>query len=233
MITKRPANDRGLTEIGWLHSRHSFSFGNYYDPENTSFRALRVINDDIVAPGMGFDTHPHRDMEILTWVLTGALQHRDSLGSGSVIRPGELQRMSAGTGIAHSEFNPSETEPVHLLQIWLMPDRKGHTPSYDQRDFTTADLQRGGLTALASPDGRDGSMTIHRDTVLYHASLKPRTPIKHTLAPNRHAWVQVTHGSLAVNGVALAEGDGAAISDETQITLTADTASSALVFDLD
>lgn len=232
MITPRPADQRGQTQIGWLQSYHSFSFGEYYDPENKGFRSLRVINDDIVAPGMGFDTHPHRDMEIITWVLSGALQHRDSLGTGSIIKPGELQRMSAGTGIAHSEFNPSETEPVHLLQIWLFPDRKGHTPSYDQRDFTQA-IERPGITLLASGDGRDGSMSIHQDALLYHVRPASGAPVRHTLAPGRNAWVQVTQGPIKVNGVTLQTGDGAAISDETQLTLTADSLGDALLFDLD
>lgn len=246
MITPLPSDQRGLTELGWLHSRHSFSFGQYHNPEQMGFRALRVINDDIVAPDSGFDTHPHRDMEIITWVLSGSLQHRDSIvqgesqGSGGVILPGQLQRMSAGTGITHSEFNPSNSTPVHLLQIWIFPDRKGHVPSYDQRDFTSA-IGKPGLTLLVSPDGREGSVAIHREAFIHHLTLAPeaggigKTTVRHALAPGRHAWVQVTQGALQVNGVTLHKGDGCAISDERELAFTPTAAgtASALLFDLD
>src|SRR5436309_6185661 len=213
MIVRRPANERGRTKIGWLDSWHSFSFGDYYDPAHVEFRSLRVLNDDWVAGGQGFGMHPHRDMEIITYMVSGALEHKDSLGTGSVIRPGEVQRMSAGTGIRHSEFNPSPTEPAHLLQIWLTPERRGLTPGYEQKAFPEAE-RRGRWRLVASPDGRDGSVTIHQDAELYVTLLEPGESATHELRPGRYAWGQVARGAVTVNGKPLAEGDGAAASEE-------------------
>jgi quercetin 2,3-dioxygenase len=231
MIRVRKASERGRTRIDWLDSRHTFSFGDYYDPAHMGFRTLRVMNDDWVAPGGGFGTHPHRDMEIVTYVLDGALQHRDSLGTGSVIRPGELQRMTAGTGIAHSEFNASQTEPVHLYQIWLLPERRGLAPGYEQKEFAAAE-RAGRLRVVASRDGRDGSLTIHQDATLALATLADGQSVSTALAPGRHAWVQVLRGSVTVNGTPLAEGDGAAVSDETELTITGTSPAEVMVFDL-
>ena len=229
MLTTRPAAERGHVQIDWLDSRHSFSFGEYHDPAHMGFRVLRVINEDHIAPAGGFPTHAHRDMEIVTWVLDGALEHRDSLGTGSVIRPGEVQRMSAGTGIRHSEFNASKTKPVHLLQIWLMPERAGLPPSYEQRSVS---LDGAGLRLIASPDGRDGSLTIHQAADIWAARLPSAATTTHALAPGRHAWVQVARGDVTVNGTALHAGDGAAVSDERALTLRADTPAELLLFDL-
>ncbi|MDX2170029.1 MAG: pirin family protein [Deltaproteobacteria bacterium] len=230
MLTIRPAAERGHVRIDWLDSRHSFSFGEYHDPRHMGFRALRAINEDVVAPGGGFATHPHRDMEIVTWVLDGALQHRDSLGTGSVIRPGEVQRMTAGTGIRHSEFNASTSEPVHLLQIWILPERAGLEPSYEQK---TVPLDgTGGLRLLASPDGRDGSVTIHQAAELWAGRLKAGSDASHTLAAGRHAWLQVARGDVQVNGQVLHAGDGAALSDESAVALHADSDAEVLLFDL-
>jgi quercetin 2,3-dioxygenase len=231
MITVRPGPARGRTAIGWLDSYHTFSFGDYYDPAHAGFRALRVLNDDRVAAGTGFGMHPHRDMEILTWVLSGALEHRDSLGNGSVIEPGEMQRMTAGTGILHSEHNPSADEPVHLLQIWLLPERRGLTPGYEQRDFPAAG-RRGRLQLLAARDGRDGAVTIHQDVEVLAAELQPGEVVAHALRPGRAAWVQVTRGALAVNGRTLRAGDGAAVEGEAAVRLAAEGEASLLLFDL-
>lgn len=231
MIAIRPAADRGVTDFGWLDSRHSFSFGEYRDPANMGFRTLRVINDDRVAPGGGFPTHPHRDMEILTWVLAGALEHKDSLGTGSVIRAGDLQRMTAGTGIAHSEFNPSQSEAVRLLQIWIFPEARGLTPGYDQKSFPAAERE-GQLTLVASRTGRDGSISMAQHADLYAAALQPGQTVTHTFAPGRAGWVQVATGSVTLNGQVLVEGDGAAVTDEATIELTGVTAGETLVFDL-
>ena len=231
MITVRPANERAHTDLGWLDSRHSFSFGQHYDPENIGFRSLRVINDDKVRGGGGFGTHPHRDMEIVTWVLEGALEHRDSLGTGSVMRPGELQRMTAGTGILHSEYNHSESEPVHLLQIWLLPERTGLEPGYEQRSFPEAE-RRGRLRLVAARDGRDGALTIHQDADLYVASLTAGESVSHRLRPGRHAWVQVARGAVDLNGQPLAEGDGAAVSNEEALEIKATGNAEVLLFDL-
>src|SRR5262249_10063678 len=206
--------------LDWLDSRHSFSFGDYYDPAQLGFRSLRVLNDDRVAPGTGFGMHPHRDMEILTWVLSGALEHADSLGNGSVIRPGQVQRMTAGTGILHSEYNPSETEPVHLLQIWIVPAHKGLTPGYEERTFEPSEL-RGRLRLLASADGRDGAVTIHQDADVYAALLGPGQAVTHALRPGRSAWVQVAEGAVTLNGQPLRAGDGAAVRDEPEPCLAA------------
>ena len=231
MITVRPSASRGRTSIDWLDSRHTFSFGDYHDPQWRGFRSLRVINDDRVAPAGGFDTHPHRDMEIITWVLSGALEHRDSLGNGSVIRPGDMQRMTAGTGILHSEFNPSPTDPVHLLQIWLFPDRKGLVPAYEQRSFAPGELQNT-LRLVAAHDGRDGSVTIHQDADVYAASLDEGRSVRHELSPGRHAWLQVARGKVVVSGRELEAGDGLAASDEPSLEIRALAGSELILFDL-
>lgn len=218
MITIRPAGERGLTLLDWLDSRHTFSFGGYYDPSHVGFRRLRVINDDRVRPGKGFGTHAHRDMEILTCVLEGALEHRDSTGVTSVIRPGDVQRMSAGTGITHSEFNHSKDEAVHFLQIWIVPDTMGLVPAYEQKRFPEEDRQ-GRLFLLASRDGRDGSVTIHQDARMYGGRLHPGQRIVHDLGRGRHAWGHVARGAITLNGIPLAAGDGAAISDDGVLTI--------------
>jgi redox-sensitive bicupin YhaK (pirin superfamily) len=231
MYQLRKAAERGHFNHGWLDTYHTFSFADYYDPAHHNFRALRVINEDRVAPGQGFGTHGHRDMEILTCVLHGALEHRDDLGSGEVLRPGEWQRMSAGTGIEHSEFNPSDTEPVHLYQIWLLPDRKGLKPSYEQRAFPAAE-QQGRLRLIASPDAADGSLTIHQDARVYTASLAPGQTVTHDLKPQRYAWVQALGGGFDVNGQALSAGDGLAVSSERKLTFGAGAPAQILLFDL-
>src|SRR5215813_10907972 len=231
MITRRLAQDRGHAQHGWLDSYHTFSFADYYDPRHMGFRTLRVINEDRVQPGKGFGTHPHRDMEIISYVLEGALAHKDSLGTGSVIRPGEVQRMTAGTGVTHSEFNPSRTEPVHFLQIWLLPERAGLPPSYEQRAFPTEEKQ-GRLRLVASPDGREGSVTIHQAVDLYASLLAPGQAVTHRLTPGRHAWVQVARGTVRLNDTALSAGDGAAASEETLLTMTATDPAEVLLFDL-
>jgi hypothetical protein len=230
MLTVRSAAARGQTQIAWLDSRHSFSFGEYYDPAHMGFRALRVINDDRIAPAAGFGTHPHRDMEIVTYVLDGALQHRDSLGTGSIIRPGDVQRMSAGTGIRHSEVNASQTDPVHLLQIWIVPEQEALPPSYEQKQVPAA--TPGSLRLIGSRDGRGGSVTIHQDVDLYRGILASGEHARHTLAPARHAWLQVARGRLTANGQPLEAGDGAAISAESALELRADQPSEVLLFDL-
>ncbi|MDW8201740.1 MAG: pirin family protein, partial [Cyanobacteriota bacterium SKYGB_h_bin112] len=213
MITIRSAHDRGVANFGWLDSRHTFSFGNYYDPNHMGFATLRVINEDKVAPGQGFDTHGHRDMEIISYVLAGRLEHKDSIGTGSVIRPGDVQRMSAGTGILHSEFNASQTEPVHFLQIWILPEQRGIQPGYEQKTFTDEEKQ-GQLRLVGSRDGRDGSITIHQDVNLYASLLTDRDTIVYPLPTGRVAWLQVVRGAVRLNGQLLSAGDGAAISDE-------------------
>ena len=231
MIRIRPANERGLADFGWLKSRHSFSFGQYHDPRHMGFGALRVINDDRVAPGAGFGMHPHRDMEIVTVVLEGALEHKDSLGSGSIIRPGDVQRMSAGTGIRHSEFNPSADEPVHFLQIWIEPAVQGVAPDYAQAHFSNAERQ-GRLRLVASGDGRDGSLTLQQDAALYIGRLAAGETAVHTPALGRRVWLQVASGGVRLNGTALAAGDGAAIEDEAAVELTGVGDSEVLLFDL-
>jgi len=231
MINIRRSNERGGGDYSWLNTRHTFSFDQYHDPRFMGFRSLRVINEDRVAPGEGFPTHPHRDMEIITYVLEGALEHKDSLGTGSVIRPGDGQRMSAGKGIRHSEMNASKTEPVHLLQIWIMPDRQGHEPSYEQKAFPELE-KRGRLRLIASPDGKDGSVTIHQDARLYVALLSPGQEVTHELARGRYAWLQVAKGAVELNGKPLAQGDGAAVSDERKLTLKATVDAEILLFDL-
>jgi quercetin 2,3-dioxygenase len=230
-ITIRPAKERGHADHGWLDTWHTFSFSDYYDPRFMGFRTLRVINEDFVAPGHGFPTHPHRDMEIITYVLQGALQHRDSLGTGSIIRPGEVQRMSAGTGVRHSEANPSAEEAVHLLQIWIEPAKKGIAPGYEQKAFGDAE-KRGRLRLVASPDGADGSVTIHQDARVYATLLGPGQQAVHTLAAGRHAWLHVARGSLTLNGEHLGTSDGAAITGESVLTLVGDQDAEALLFDL-
>ena len=231
MITVRPAAARGATRIDWLDSRHSFSFAEYFDQQHMGFRALRVINDDRIAAGGGFPTHPHRDMEILTYVLDGALEHRDSLGTGSVIRPGEVQIMSAGTGIRHSEFNHSETEGVHLLQIWMLPERKGLAPRYDQKAFDAA-TRRGRLKLVAARDAREGAVQIFQDIDLFAGNFDRGESDAHALAPGRYAWIQMARGSAAVNGTVLREGDGAAVTDEPQVTIDGADNAELLLFDL-
>ena len=230
MIILRPSAARGHADHGWLDTFHTFSFADYHDPAHMGFRGLRVINEDRVAPGMGFGTHPHRDMEILTYILAGRLAHKDSMGNGREIAPGQLQAMSAGTGITHSEFNPSRTDPVHLLQIWLLPDRKGHTPRY--AEWSPGAGEGGALTLLASPDGREGSAAIHQDARLYLVKLAAEEAATHPLAPGRAAWLQVMRGSLTLNGHALTAGDGAAVESESALALHASAEAEALLFDL-
>jgi redox-sensitive bicupin YhaK (pirin superfamily) len=231
MIVPRRSGDRGQADHGWLNSQHTFSFADYHDARHMGFRTLRVINEDRVKPGMGFGTHPHKDMEIISWVLSGALAHRDSLGTGSVIQPGDLQRMSAGEGVLHSEFNASSNEDVHFLQIWILPEAKGLPASYEQKRFEPAERE-GRLRLLGSRDGREGSVTVHQDVALYAALLQPGSEVAHALAPGRHAWVQVARGAVALNGALLRTGDGAAVADEPALTLRADQPSEVLLFDL-
>ena len=231
MITVRKSEARGHANHGWLDSYHTFSFASYYDPNYMNFRSLRVINEDFVSPGKGFGTHGHSDMEIITYVLEGALEHKDSLGTGAVIKPGEVQRMTAGTGIQHSEFNPSQTDPVHLLQIWLLPDTKGLSPSYEQRDFPLAE-RRGKLRLVAARDARDGAVKVHQDVDLYAAVLDKGSRVSHALGPNRHAWVQVARGSVLLNGLTLENGDAAAVSGENEVVIEAAEDTEFLLFDL-
>lgn len=227
----RRAHERGHADHGWLRSFHTFSFAGYHDPQHMGFRALRVINEDWVAPGQGFDTHSHRDMEIITYVLDGELAHKDSMGNASVIRPGEVQRMSAGTGVAHSEFNGSKDRLVHLLQIWILPERTGLTPSYEQKAFPEAERQ-GRLRLVASRDGRDGSVTVHQDVALYAGLLGEGQRVEQDLAPGRHAWLHLARGSVEVDGELLEAGDAAAISDPGTIRLAARGSAEVLLFDL-
>ncbi len=231
MMTVRKAQDRGPFDHGWLRTQHTFSFGDYRDPEHMRFRSLRVMNEDHVAPGQGFGMHPHRDMEIVTYVLSGALEHQDSMGHGEVLRPGELQRMSAGTGIQHSEFNPSPTEPVHLYQIWLLPNQRGITPSYEQKAFAAAE-KAGRLRVVASPDGRDGSLTINQDAKIFLSTLAANQQVAHELEAGRHAWLQVLRGEIDLRGQGLVAGDGVAISDEQRLTIQATAPSEVMLFDL-
>jgi hypothetical protein len=231
MLTIRRAADRGRTHTGWLDSRHTFAFGDYYDPHFLGYRSLRVINDDRVAAGAGFGMHPHRDMEILTWVLSGALQHRDSLGSGSTIRPGDLQRMTAGTGIRHSEINPSETDPVHFLQVWIMPEKVGLQPSYEQKNFP-ADQRRGKLLPIAGPNGDGGAVTVRQDVNVFAALLEAGESVSYELPAGRHAWIHIATGAVSVNGQSLAAGDGASCSDAGSLQITANGPAEVLLFDL-
>jgi redox-sensitive bicupin YhaK (pirin superfamily) len=231
MIQVRKAAERGHFNHGWLDTYHAFSFADYFDPAHMGFRSLRVVNDDRVAPGQGFGMHGHRDMEIVTYVLEGALEHKDSMGNGSVIRAGELQRMTAGTGVRHSEFNPSDNEWVHLYQIWLLPDRKGLEPSYQELALTD-EQKRGRFRLVASPDGADGSLTIHQDARLYLASLAPGEAVAHSIERGRAAWLQVLQGKVSVLNHSLAAGDGVAITDEKAVAVQATTPAEVLLFDL-
>lgn len=231
MITIRKANERGRSNAGWLDSRHTFSFADYHDPAHMGFGALRVINDDWVNASAGFGSHPHRDMEIISYVLSGELGHKDSMGNGSTIRPGDVQRMTAGTGVVHSEWNHSKTDRVHFLQIWIVPEAKGLQPSYEQRSFEPGAL-RDRLVVVASRDGRDGSLTIHQDAALYVTKLSLGSAIEQGIAAGRRAWVQVASGSVTVNGIALEAGDGAAVIDEARLALTGVTDAEVLVFDV-
>ncbi|HVB08173.1 MAG TPA: pirin family protein [Candidatus Acidoferrales bacterium] len=228
MITIRPRDERGHNKMGWLDSRFTFSFDQYYDPSHMGFRELRVINEDVIAPGQGFGLHPHRDMEILTWVLEGSLEHRDSTGSSGVIHPGELQHMTAGSGVTHSEFNASKSESVHLLQIWILPDRRGLKPAYEQHTFP-ANSWNGNFQLLA---GKGAPVAIHQDAKLFAARMKSGEEITHALDSGRHAWIQVARGTVRLNGKQLAAGDGAAISKETKLTFQAKEPSEVLLFDL-
>ena len=230
MISIRKAGDRGHFDHGWLNTYHTFSFADYYDPAFMGFRTLRVINEDRVRGGNGFGTHGHRDMEIISYVLEGALEHRDSMGTGSVIRPGDVQRMSAGTGVMHSEKNASADELVHFYQIWILPEKGEIKPGYEQKRFEDNE-RTGKLRLVASHDGRDGSLKIHQDVALYTALLRDGSPIEYTLAPDRHAWLQVARGEVTVNGQKLSESDGAAISDESKLTIAGKNAE-VLLFDL-
>jgi redox-sensitive bicupin YhaK (pirin superfamily) len=231
MITVRPRDERGTARHGWLTSQHTFSFGDYYDPSHMGYRALRVINEDRVIPGAGFPTHGHRDMEIISYVLEGALEHKDTTGTNSVIRPGEVQRMTAGTGIRHSEYNHSKQEPVHFLQIWILPDAEGLAPGYEQRAFPVVETP-GQLRLVASRDGREGSLTVHQDVDIYAARLLPANKVTYTLGGGRHVWVQVARGQLRVNGKLLKEGDGAAVEGEPSVEIEGATESEVLLFDL-
>jgi len=231
MITLRPAGKRGHTDLGWLESHHTFSFGDYHDPTHMGFQDLRVINEDWVHPAKGFGRHPHRDMEIITVVLEGSLEHKDSLGNGSAIRPGEVQVMSAGTGVTHSEFNASKTEAVHLLQIWILPQREGIPPRYDQRAFPREERE-GRLHLEVSGSGRDGSLKINQDADLFFSVLDPGGGVDHSLRLDRHAWLQVARGAVTLNSIALEEGDGAAVSGEAALSIRASRPSEILLFDL-
>lgn len=231
MIQVRKSADRGHANHGWLDTYHTFSFSTYQDRNHVHFRALRVMNEDRVAPGQGFGTHPHNDMEIVTYVLEGALEHKDSMGNGEVLRPGEFQRMTAGTGITHSEFNPSSTEPVHLYQIWLFPDQKGHTPSYEQKRFPDDQLHNR-LRVVASPDAEEGSLAIHQDAKIYLSKLDKGASIEQPIAESRHAWLQVLRGSVLLNGTPLATSDGAAVSEERLLKIEASEAAEIMLFDL-
>jgi len=231
MITIRKSAERGHFDHGWLDTHHTFSFDQYHDPAHMHFRSLRVINEDRVAAAHGFPMHSHRDMEIITYILSGALEHRDSMGNGSVIRPGDVQRMTAGTGVSHSEFNPSPTEPCHLLQIWIMPSARNLTPSYEQR-FFAADELKGKLRLIASREANDGAVTINQDASVYAALLDANQSVNHPLAADRYAWLQLARGGLEVNGAHLGAGDGAAIKKESHLIITAAEDSEFLLFDL-
>lgn len=228
MIAVRKANDRGHADHGWLNTRHTFSFAGYRDPEQMGFRSLRVINEDRVAPGKGFGTHAHENMEIISYVLFGALQHKDSMGNGEVLRPGEFQLISAGSGITHSEFNPAADEPVHFYQIWLVPDEENSEPHYDQR----ACAVNGGLQLVASPDGQDDSFRIHADAKVYHSSLTDKDSLDYAIQSGRYGWLQILAGNVSVNGVELSTSDGAAISEESKITINASSDAEIMLFDL-
>ena len=230
-MTIRRSNERGGGDYGWLKTRHTFSFNDYSDPKWMGFRSLRVINEDWVAPGGGFPTHPHRDMEIITYVLSGKLEHKDSLGTGSAILPGDGQRMTAGRGIRHSEANPSKTESVHLLQIWIFPDKQGYEPGYEQKSFPESE-KRGKFRLIASNDGAEGSVKINQDAKLFVTLLAPEEEATHSLGTNRHAWIQVAKGEVQLNGEKLHQGDGAAVSEEEELTIKATESAEVLLFDL-
>ena len=231
MITIRKASERGHFDFGWLDTHHTFSFGDYFDPGQMGFRSLRVLNEDRVAPGRGFGAHPHRDMEIITYVLDGAVEHADNTGSRGVIRPGIVQRMSAGSGIVHSERNESAKDPVHFLQVWITPDRAGVPARHEDREFPL-EQRRNRLALLISPDGADGSLDIHQDAKLFSGVLDAGTRLDHSIAPGRHAWIQIARGQVTLNGVTLAQGDGAAVSQESGLAIEAISDAEVLVFDL-
>ena len=231
MITLRKAQERGHAQHGWLDSWHTFSFADYYDPQHMGFRALRVINEDRVAPGKGFPTHSHRDMEIVTYVLEGALEHRDSMGTGSIIKPGDVQRMSAGTGVGHSEFNASGSEPVHFLQIWILPEQRNLEPSYEQKSFSAQEL-RGKLRTVASRDGGGGAVLVHQDVKLLAGSFAAGESERYVLGSGRHAWLHVARGECRVNGQELAAGDAVQVSDEAALELSTASQAEVLLFDL-
>ena len=231
MIQIRKASDRGHANHGWLNTYHTFSFSTYRDPNHMGFRSLRVMNEDWVAAGQGFGTHPHQDMEIVTYVLEGALEHKDSMGNGEVLYPGEFQRMTAGTGITHSEFNPSAGEPVHLYQIWLYPDQKGLTPSYEQKRFPEAGRENQ-LRLVASRDATDGSLRIHQDACIFLSKLEAGNEVSHPIEPGRHAWLQVLRGAVTLDNHSLTTSDGAAISGEAKVTIRATTDAEIMLFDL-
>jgi len=231
MLKIRKSAERGEAEHGWLHSHFSFSFSGYHDPRHMGFRSLRVMNEDWIQPGQGFGMHGHNDMEIVTYVLSGQLKHQDSLGTSAVLHAGEFQHMTAGTGVRHSEFNPSDTEPVHLYQIWLLPNQDGLPPSYEDRVFSDKEKQ-GRLRVVASSDGRDDSLTIHQDASIYLAELKPNDEVVHRLAEGRHAWLQVLSGTLSLNDFELAEGDGVAVSEQTELKIAAASPAEIMLFDL-
>lgn len=231
MIAIRKALDRGHADHGWLNTYHTFSFADYQAAAHMGFRSLRVINEDRVSPGMGFGEHAHRDMEIISYVLEGALEHKDSMGNGAVLRPGEFQRISAGTGIRHSEFNPSPDEPVHFYQIWLLPRNRGVPPSYEQKFFTEEEKQ-GTLRLVAAPDGAEESLTIHQDAKVYLSTLRAGESVSHTIGGGRHAWLQVLRGRVSANGTALETSDGLAVSDEASLAIVGEQAAEVMLFDL-
>jgi quercetin 2,3-dioxygenase len=231
MITIRKSEDRGHFDLGWLDTYHTFSFDQYYDAAHMHFRSLRVINEDRVQPAHGFPTHSHRDMEIITYIRSGALEHRDSMGNGSVIRPGDVQRMTAGTGVSHSEFNPSEAEPVHLLQIWILPETNGLPPSYEEKHFSD-ERRRDRLRLMASKDGRDGSVKIHQNAQVYATLLDSGKTVVHRLAEDRYAWLQVARGTIRLNEMELKQGDGAAVRRENELRIIAHDQAELLLFDL-
>jgi len=230
MLIRRPANERGHANHGWLDSHHTFSFANYHDPQFMGFRSLRVINDDRVSAGAGFPTHPHRDMEIVSYVVEGALEHKDSMGNGSVIRPGDVQRMSAGTGVRHSEYNPSKQDGIRFLQIWIQPDVRGLEPGYEQKNFL--DERSGNLRLVASPDGQHESVLLHQDARIYASVLKAGETVTHSIGKDRHVWLQIVDGDVLANDTALGGGDGAALSEESRLTITAEQSAHFLLFDL-
>ena len=231
MIKLRKADERGSVNLGWLDSKHTFSFGDFYDPAHMGFGTLRVINDDTVQPGQGFSTHAHKDMEIVSYILTGALEHKDNMGNGAVMRAGEVQRMTAGTGVTHSEFNPSPEELVHFLQIWILPETQSLQPGYEQKTFTAGD-KKDQLRLVASNDGRSGSLTIHQDMSIFASVLSPGTTLSHALDSGRQAWVHIASGEVVIDGESLSTGDGAAIAEVATIDIRAETNTELLLFDM-